>query len=104
MVTPKSFSYSGTGAVVPLSKITGVNSSRWVNLQAPTGNSHLILSGGVEVAWASDSSYTGFALPAPWSGLLYPPVSSDKFADIYDHNAIYVFVAAGDRLNGLWGG
>ena len=105
MLTPKSFSITGSGAVITLESVTGTHTkSRWVQLQAQPGNSHVCLTGGPEVAWASDTNYTGFAIPSPYGGDTYPPVSDDKFANFYEHSKIYLFVAAGDKLNGLYGG
>lgn len=106
MITPKSFVITGTGAVVQLSTIiTTAKTVKWIQFLAPgtatplTVNAACALVGGSEV-----SSTVGFPLPPGWGGMLYPPVSTDDFSAYYDVSQIYIYLANGDHLYGLYGG
>ena len=97
MIAPKSFNFSGTGAAVTLSTICGgVTKAKFVQFQVPTGNSGTVRIGGSEV-----TSAVGFPLVGS-SGQMFPPVA--EFEKYYPLDKVFVYVANGDALNGLYGG
>ena len=101
MLTPRSITITGTGAVVAL----GVGSGKWVQMATPPGNALNVNIGASEVTVPTASPATngvGFPVPPGWSGMMYPPIS-EEFA-FYPLDEIKIGIAAGDFLYALIGG
>ncbi len=69
---------------------------KWMQVAAPAANAAAIMIGGNDV-----SALIGFPLPAPYAGMMLPPIA--EISNFYHLDRCFYFAAAGDTFNVLIG-